>query len=459
MVAFISVNTLAYLAALGAIAFCVVLFRIAGHDIRRAPRYLVNNWRWIVMSAVTIIVATHALLLAPTPPAGSQCVETQHVGGPLNIVLSCDSYQFITSAREPANLLGYRSWNQARPLGVVAASLLTLVESRFSGVLGYPYGVKHQPGWLSYVVLNFILLMVALMIFRRLNRPLTTTGAAMVAVLCTFLVFNDVVKGFFWSAHTQMWNVLMPLISISLSNMFLRRPIRSWLFMFTTGLLLGIGFLSYGSLVICLAAVIVSVVLGLWINRDRPSLPALIGKLAVFLLAFAVPVSIWIALVKRVSGVFFSPEAEIFRQFVWILDSWRAGGMPALLSQTRIFLGAFFVHFGNVVWPALVLLAIVLVVRIVAPDRLRETIKDRSLMLGAAAITLVIAAVFYALMGFYRNRLEFNVVMPLLVIASVLLTGVIERLPRRQTVLTITLVVIAAVAFIASALVRVTWPY
>ncbi len=133
--------------------------------------------------------------------------------------------------------------------------------------------------------------------------------------------------------------------------------------------------------------------------------------------------------------------------------------MPALLSQTRIFFGAFFVHFGNVVWPALVLLAIVLVVRIVAPDRLRQTIKDRTLMIGAAAITLVIAAVFYALMGFYRNRLEFNVVMPLLVIASVLLTGVIERLPRRQTVLTITLVVIAAVAFIASALVRVTWPY
>jgi hypothetical protein len=71
----------------------------------------------------------------------------------------------------------------------------------------------------------------------------------------------------------------------------------------------------------------------------------------------------------------------------------------------------------------------------------------------------VIAAVFYSLMGFYRNRLEFNVVLPLFVIASVLLSGVIDRLPRKHAALTMSLVVLAALVFITSALVRVTWPY
>lgn len=459
MYGFISINTWSYLATLAALAFCVFLFWIVGYDIRRAPRYLLNNWRWLVLSALLIIVATHALLLAPAPPAGSHCVETQHVCGPLNMVLSCDSYQFVESARNPGRLLEYRSWNQARPLGVVAASLLTLIESRWANVAGYPYGVKHQPGWLSYVILNFVLLLIALMLFRRLNAPVSTTGAAVVVVLCVFLVFNDVVKGFFWSAHTQMWNVLMPVISISLSYTFLRRPIRSRLFMTATGLLLGIGFLAYGSLMICVAAAIVSIGLGAWINRERPSWAALIGNYLLFLLAFAAPVLIWIALVRRASGYFFSPEAEIFRQFVWMLDSWRAGGITALLSQTRIFFSEFLLHFANVVWPAVALLAIVLVIRILSPDRFCETIKQRSLTVTAAGITLVISAVFYALMGFYRNRLEFNVVMPLLVIASVLLTGVIERLSRNQTILTMTTVVLVAAVFVVSALVRVTWPY
>lgn len=449
MIAFISLNTWSYLVTLGAIAFCAVLFAIVGYDLRRAPRYLSNNWRWIALSAVLIIVAACAVMLAPTPPPGSHCVETHHVFGPLNMVLSCDSNQFMASAREPVSLLEYRSWNQARPLGVVAASLLTLLESNWT----------NKPGWLSYVFLNFVLLLIALMIFRRLNAAVTTTGAALVAVLSTFLVFNDVVKGFFWSAHTQMWNVLMPLISISLSYAFLRRPVRNWLFMTATGLLLGIGFLAYGSMVVCVAAAIVSIALGLWINRERPSWPTLIAKLSLFLLAFAIPVLTWITLVKRVAGTFFSPEAEIFRQFVWMLDSWRAGGIAALLSQARAFFYEFFVHFANVVWPAIVLLGIVLVIRFVAPHSLRETIKERSRILVAAGVTLAITAVFYSLMGFYRNRLEFNVVMPILVIAGVLLTSVVDRQPKKHAIVTVTLVGLVAFAFIISALVRVTWPY
>lgn len=445
----ISTNTWSYLATLGALALCAVLFAITGYDLRRAPRYLLNNSRWLVFSAVLIIFAAHALMLAPVPPAGSHCVETQHVGGPFNMVLSCDSHQFVVHARKPARLLEYRSWNQARPLGVVAASLLTLVETRWT----------IAPGWLSYVVLNFLLLLIALMLFRRLHEPLTTIGIALVAVMSVFLVFNDVVKGFFWSAHTQMWNVLMPLISISLAHAFLRRPVRGWLFMTATGLLLGIGFLAYGSLVVSMVSVVVSVGFGLWINRERPAVANLAGKLALFVIGFAAPVLIWIALVRRVAGVFFSPEAEIFRQFVWMLDSWRAGGVATLLDQSRRFLVEFMVHFINVAWPALMLFAIVLVIYVLAPQELRETIKQRSLVLTAALITLVISAVFYSLMGFYRNRLEFNVVMPLLVIASLLLTTTLDRLRKPQIALTITLVVLAASVFAGSALVRVTWPY
>jgi len=453
MHAYLSLNALFYLATLTAIAVSVALFWIIGYDIRRAPGYLIANWRWIVLYSALILVATHAMLLAPTPPPGSHCVETQHVYGPLEMVLSCDSNHFVASAREPATLLQYESWNQARPLGVMVASILTRVE----GVVlksHYPYGVRLQPGWLPYIILNFLLLLVSLMIFKRLNAPATVTAAAAVAVLSTFLVFSDVVKGFFWSAHTQMWNVLMPLLSIALAYSFLRRPVRSWLFMAATGLLLGIGLLAYGSLIACAVSAVIAIVLGVWINHERPPLPQLAGKLFVFVLAFATPVLTWIAFVTRVTGVFFSPEAKIFRQFVWIGDALKAG---ELAYQSRAFFIEFSLHLAQVLLPALLLLAIVFFVRIVSPARLRETIKERSHLLIAAGITFAVCLVFFYLMGFYRNRLEFNVALPLLVVASVLLTGVLDRVPRKQTVMT--LIALAAVAFITSALLRVTWPY
>jgi len=453
MHAYVSLNTLFYLATLTAIAVSVVLLWIVGYDIRRAPSYLRSNWRWVVLFSVLIVVATHAMLLAPTPPPGSHCVETQHVSGPLEMVLSCDSQQFVASAREPAILLQYESWNQARPLGVMVASLLTRVEAV---VLKnrYLYGVRLQPGWLPYIVLNFLLLLVSLMIFKRLNAPATVTGAAAVAVLSVFLVFSDVVKGFFWSAHTQMWNVLMPLLSISLAYSFLRRPVRSWLFMAATGLLLGIGLLAYGSLIVCAVSAVIAILLGVRINHEHPALPPLIGKLFVFFVAFAAPLLTWIAFVTRRTGVFFSPEAKIFRQFVWVADAWHAG---ELALRSRIFLTDFSVHLVQVLWPSLLLLAIVLFVQVASPDRLRETIRERSHLVIAAGIVFAVCLVFFYLMGFYRNRLEFNIVMPLLVVASVLLTGVLDRLPRKQTVMT--LIALAAVAFITSALLRVTWPY
>lgn len=453
MHAYVSLNTLFYLATVTAMAVSVALFWFVGYDIRRAPNYLVTNWRWIVLYSALILIATHAMMLAPTPPPGSHCVETQHVWGPLEMVLSCDSKQFVASARQPATLLEYQSWNQARPLGVMVASLLTRVEA---GVLKnhHPYGVRLQPGWLPYIMLNFLLLLVSLMIFKRLNAPTSVTAAAVVAVLSVFLVFSDVVKGFFWSAHTQMWNMLMPLLSIALSCSLLRRPVRSSLFMAATGLLLGIGLLAYGSLIVCAVSAVIAIVVGVWINRERPPLAQLIGKLFVFLAAFAAPVLTWIAFVTRVTGVFFSPEAKIFRQFVWVDDAWKA---DELADRSRIYLIEFSMHLAQVLWPALVLFAIVLFVRLVAPDRLRETMKERSHLLIAAGIVFAVCLVFFYLMGFYRNRLEFNVVMPLLVVASTLLTGVVDRLPRKQTVMT--LIALAAVAFITSALLRVTWPY
>lgn len=443
-----------YLATIVVLALCVFLFRVVGYDVRRLPQYVRRNAQWIALNTLMVTVAAFALMLAPPPPANIPCVEIHRVWGPLEMVVSCDSYEFVEAAVHPGRLSLTRSYRQTRPLWVTVASLLKFAEVP-------PYVRLLLPGWLPYVFLNFVLLIASLMLFRRLNEPVQWPASLAVAILGSFLLFNDVVKGFFWSAHTQMWNVLMPLISISLSLAFLRRPMRSWHFMAASGALLGIGLLGYGTLIICVPAAIVAIGLGLWINRERPPLLTLLGKVCLFTAAAAAPSLIWIKILVMTTGTYYHPEFEACREYVWMYDYWKGVDPQALqqgqqicgvIPQPSEFLGLFLRHLWNVLWPALGLLIIAPLVGVLAPHALKATIKERSLILVAAAITFVMCLGAFGLLGFYRNRLEFNIVVPAIVAASVILTGQLEHMTKKHAVVTLMLLVVAAAVCIMAAL-------
>lgn len=470
-----------YWTTIGLIAVIAFLFHILGYDVRNAPAYVRRNGRWLGFNTLLLLVAAHLLLLAPAPPAGSHCVDIHHVGGPLRVVLSCDSYDFIRAARHPGWLSMPESYRQGRPIQTMVASLLTLIEApspnsrahegsaefdaalsggqtKGQGFLGYPYGFRLH-GWFAFVILNFVTLLVALMLFRSLIAPADNVAVALVAVLGVFIAFSDVVKGFFWSAHTQMWNVLMPLIAIALSNVFLKRPAPTWSFMAASGSLLGIGILTYASFIVCVAVVFVSMAAGFWMNRQRPNWPALFGKVTLFLSALAAPSLIWVGTIKKVTGSFAAPEVRDFRQFVWIIDSWKEGGAPALQRKAGLFFSEFGVHVWNELWPVLILFLIVLLFGLISREQLTTIVRGRSRLLIAAVITLLMCLPFFALMGFYRDRLAFNVAVPVFVIASVLLTGLLENASHPRRALMAASVVLAGACSIASALLRITWPY
>ena len=107
----------------------------------------------------------------------------------------------------------------------------------------------------------------------------------------------------------------------------------------------------------------------------------------------------------------------------------------------------------------LVVLGVVLAVGLASPARLREVVCARRSILIACLITSALCLVFFAALGFYRNRLAFNVVIPILVGASVIATGLLERQPRGLAITMLLLLAIGATGYIASALSRVTWPY
>lgn len=445
-------NAWFYLATPGVFVLCVLLFRVVGYGPGAAVPYLRRNARWVALNALLIAAAVHALMLAPVPPDGTPCVDSRQVWGPMTMVVSCDSDVFAQMAREPQRLAIPGYFRQSRPLLIMAASSLTLAE--------LPYG-RHLPAeWFSYVILNFVVLLVALMLFLHLNTPAGTAAIVGHVALSTFLVFNDVVKGFFWSAHTQMWNVLTPLIAIALARALLQRPERSWRFMAATGALVGIGMLAYASLMICVPAAIVAIALGFWMRGQSPPLPIVMGKVALFVGAFALPSLVWIGTLLIKNGEYYSAEVQGCRYFIWLYDYWVAGGPIALEDaycgsrlRTGWFLGEFFMHLQAVAWPGLVLFAVASAVAVTSPKQLKTILWERSHTLTAGVITLIMCLGFFLLMGFYRNRLEFNIVVPVIVMMSVIITGLLERMPSRQALGAVLLVAVAAGGCVTATLV------
>ena len=190
-----------YIATIVVVAVCVFLFAIVGYDVRRLPQYVLNNARWIVLNAALVVFAAFALMLAPAPPAGTPCVETYRVWGPLKMVVSCDSYEFVEGALHPGRLSMPRSYRQTRPLWVTLASLLKFAEKP-------PYVELLIPGWLPYVALNFGLLVVSLMLFRQLHEPASWMSSVAVVVSSVFLLLMMLSKDFS-GQHTRKYGTCL----------------------------------------------------------------------------------------------------------------------------------------------------------------------------------------------------------------------------------------------------------
>jgi hypothetical protein len=155
--------------------------------------------------------------------------------------------------------------------------------------------------------------------------------------------------------------------------------------------------------------------------------------LASFLAAFAAPQLAWIGAVELKTGSYYSHEIEAYHQIVWIKETLGQGPVT--------FLDAFAANqasFGAATWPVVVwpllLLAVIVAFRTTGKSRATASLVsiDRPLLRGSA-ITLVGFGVFLALLGFYRQRLSWSLVPPLLVIGALLLTDVgTESTPARR---------------------------
>ena len=378
--------------------------------------------------------------LAPAPLGVSDVDYWGHyvrVGPGLGFVVNHDTYGYLSVAQEPHKLLLPGEVRQSRPLyallGAAVGYPLTAA-LRVAGHAGlapqwWPEETLFYGFYTGFVLLNGLALLASLLLLRRALKLLTAgRGQAWhFYALAWVLLATPITKAFFWTAHQQMFAFLVPLCCLLLAIRLRQRPALHPGVL--AGLALGLGLLPlmYGSFVLLWPALAFGLVrpadptapagAGRW--------PAVLGKLAISAVLFAVPTLLWIALLKTQGTTYYNHEAEHYRQFVWLLDV-RIMDFPDYLdlfsSKMLEYLSSQQLMAG---W-------LLLGIAGYAATRWRGRPAGATLLLPpipatALAWTAACFLVFFALLGYYPERLAYT----LLPLVLCLLGALLPHWPSR----------------------------
>ena len=374
---------------------------------------MIESWpRWSWWPLPCLLAVTVSFWWAPPPgPEAEFYGVYRPLGAGAGFVVNQDADVFCEAAAQPEQLLrpGF-AW-QSRPLYILAGSLLgrplAWLWAHLPGLPADPSPDGLGAYYLAYLLLNAVLLWASLWLLAALARAygLPRQGAQLWP-LGWLLLSQPVTKAFFWTAHLQMFTLLVPLLALYGMARLRATTWPSWRWTVA-----GLGLLAYGSFLLLLPCWLLALVqrAGGWRQAWAPMVRAT--------LAFLLPLGLWAGLLT-VSGIgFYSHEVQAYGQFVWLIEAAQAG-LPALGAQ----LGAHLRAFGAALRPEAGLLALAGVCLWLARRRPSLPSPLGWDLLGVGALFTL----FFAMLGHYSWRLTFFL-HPLLV---VWLLGLLAPLPR-----------------------------
>ena len=357
---------------------------------------------------------------APTGRADEEYWGTYaQMNSRMGFVINGDTREYIADAREPNRLLNDKEVRQSRPLYILLGSALGYpLQGVLSGVnVADTWGgiAAESPDFLgfyaAYVLLNFGVLLASLLLFAAIYKQLAGENNDPVVLygLSWFLVSNPITKAFFWTAHQQMFAFFTPLLFIY--GLLRYRNVRlTWQQSIGWALVLGLSALVYGNFVLALLCLLYQ----LFAHRvhQRPML-ALLRKALAVIVCFVLPTFIWIGILKLHGVTYYNQEAVRFHQFTWMLDAWRES--PSTFFST---LGDNLLLFlANLRTISVFLIAVI----VLAGVQLRRGGKEPAGAWAVLGFVFLLFFAFYALMGYYPERLTFTLVPVLLCMIALLL--------------------------------------
>lgn len=330
-------------------------------------------------------------------------------------MVHCDAITFVEMAQTPSRLLDPREIQKSRPLFVAIAALVGYPIDTFVDLVR-PATKPNIRYYLGFLLINLVTVSAALLCFARL---LDAGGASSwsTVLLAVPLLSNDVTKAFFWTAHSQMFNILAPVLAVLVGYQIATSPrMPAWKFL-ATAFVLGIFLLVYGTFL----ALLPTIVLAYWFSHWRHGFDwrRMLLVPAGAALFFGLPTLVWATITVQYAGRYFNREIIQYRQLVWILDALREG--------PGSFLTAFWRHsisFAHTLWqPDVVLVAMLTFIVYLIPRESAESrlASDRARMDALQFVALAAFAsvcAFFWMLGFYERRLTFAVVPSLLCVTG-----------------------------------------
>jgi len=266
----------------------------------------------------------------------------------------------------------------------------------------------------GYLLINLALLAAAIGLTGWLLRDVATPWPIIAAVVAV-LVANNITKAFIWTAHTQIFNLLLPvaLIAIVVRTVKPDYPQRNrFLIAFGLGTLV----LAYGTFLVGLPLLLISGEISRRRSRTPVTRSLVLRELGLGAV-FVAPTVLWVAFVTAYVGSFYSHETSRYRQFVWVFDA-AESGLGELVSQAVTFTGDFRATLtSGEIGPFLLLLAVALVSFVMRHRSGPSSLGEADLQL-AALLTAGMLAVFLWPIGFYAQRMSFTIVPAILIFVA-----------------------------------------
>ncbi|RZL16478.1 MAG: hypothetical protein EOO62_01205 [Hymenobacter sp.] len=289
----------------------------------------------VVPLVALLLAACLSFWLSPAPqgqPDVEYWGEYVRLAPGVGFVVNHDSYGYIQVAQEPHRLLLPQEVRQSRPLyallgaavGYPLTAALRLASHHGLLLPFYPEDPRIAGYYAGFVLLNGLALLASLLLLSHLVELLTAgQGAAwQFYALAWVLVANPITKAFFWTAHQQMFAFLVPLFCLALALQVAKRLLSGRQL---TSLAFGLGLLPlvYGSFILAWPAMAYGVVQA---ARRAPNPGQRWLVVAARLLwsgvLFGLPTLLWIALLRTQGTTYYNHEAARFHQLVWLPEAW-----------------------------------------------------------------------------------------------------------------------------------------
>jgi hypothetical protein len=303
----------------------------------------------------------------------------------------------MKDAQNPTRFFDGQSVYQDRPLHALLAWCL----GSFLKLIGFPNTSRLVEGnsgqttlyesafYLSYIFLNFLILLLAVVIAVRYLKQSEFGVSSKLPLNVIFLIVlivatNELTKSFFWTPHSQMFNVLLPILALLLlAN---RKQVDKFRVFF--GIACGLVLLMF---FYPLFGILFSILAFSGYSVFRRRIILILLPLTVFLL--------YPRTLEYFGGSYTNHNILKFRQFVWVADSFREGEFnERIITNIELLIATI-----PLIPSVLLLIAAILIVYI------ETKLGRKSLVVNLESLAYLLFFALYLfmlfLMGYYSRRL------------------------------------------------------